>query len=42
MTVELSTVVTEFLERAGLAQSTLLPLLKEYGSYPIEILSRDT
>lgn len=49
MTVTLATVATEFLERAGLAKSTLLsyelsllPLLKEYGNYPIEILSRDT
>ena len=49
MTVTLATVATEFLERKGLAQSTLLsyemsllPLLKEYGSYPIEILSRET
>ena len=49
MTVTLATVATEFLERAGLAKSTLqsyelslMPLLKECGSYPIEILSRET
>lgn len=49
MTITLATVTTEFLERKGLAQSTvqsyelsLMPLLQEYGSYPIEILSRAT
>ncbi|MEA5490333.1 hypothetical protein VB775_26250, partial [Pseudanabaena sp. CCNP1317] len=49
MTITLATVTTEFLERTGLAQSTvqsyelsLMPLLKEYGSYPIELLSRAT
>lgn len=49
MTITLATVTTEFLERTGLAQSTvqsyelsLMPLLKEYGSYPIEVLSRAT
>ncbi len=49
MSPPLATVATEFLERQGLAKSTvqsyeltLLPLLAEYGSYPIEILSRST
>lgn len=49
MSTPLATVATEFLERQGLAKSTvqsyeltLLPLLAEYGSYPIEILSRST
>lgn len=47
MSIPLATVVTEFLERPGLARSTvqsyelsLMPLLGEYGSYSIEILSR--
>lgn len=47
MSTSLATVATEFLERPGLAHSTvqsyelsLMPLLEEYGSYPIEILSR--
>ncbi len=47
MFIPLATVATEFLERPGLARSTvqsyelsLMPLLGEYGSYPIEILSR--
>ena len=47
MSIPLATVATEFLERPGLAPSTvqsyelsLMPLLGEYGSYPIEILSR--
>jgi integrase/recombinase XerD len=47
VSISLATVVTEFLERPGLAHSTvqsyelsLMPLLGEYGSYPIEILSR--
>ncbi len=47
MSIPLATVATEFLERPGLARSTvqsyelsLMPLLGEYGSYPIEILSR--
>jgi integrase/recombinase XerD len=49
LSTPLATVATEFLERQGLAKSTvqsyeltLLPLLAEYGSYPIEILSRST
>ena len=49
MSTPLATVATEFLERQGLAKSTiqsyeltLLPLLAEYGSYPMEILSRST
>jgi integrase/recombinase XerD len=47
VSISLATVATEFLERPGLAPSTvqsyelsLMPLLGEYGSYPIEILSR--
>ena len=47
MSISLATVAIEFLERPGLAHSTvqsyelsLMPLLGEYGSYPIEILSR--
>jgi integrase/recombinase XerD len=47
LSTSLATVATEFLERPGLAHSTvqsyelsLMPLLEEYGSYPIEILSR--
>lgn len=47
LSTPLATIATEFLERPGLAQSTiksyelsLMPLLGEYGSYPIEILSR--
>jgi integrase/recombinase XerD len=48
-TVTLATVVVEFLERPGLALSTketysltLGLLLQEYGSWSIEILSRQT
>lgn len=48
-TVTLATVVVEFLERPGLALSTketysltLGLLLQEYGSWPIEIISRQT
>jgi integrase/recombinase XerD len=47
VSISLATVATEFLERPGLAHSTvqsyelsLMPLLREYGSYPVEILSR--
>lgn len=47
MTVTLATVACQFLERKGLAASTLrsyeltlIPLLKEYGRWPIEIISR--
>jgi integrase/recombinase XerD len=47
--ITLATVATQFLERPGLAQKTqqsyeltLLPFLQEYGSYPIESLSRPT
>lgn len=47
MSVSLATVATQFLERKGLAQSTirsyektLLSLLQEYGRFPIEILDR--
>lgn len=49
MSISLATVATRFLARAGLAKSTvqsyeltLMGLLAEYGSYPIEILSRQT
>ncbi|MEM6404817.1 MAG: site-specific integrase, partial [Cyanobacteria bacterium P01_D01_bin.116] len=49
MTVTLATIVVEFLERPGLAESTrktyefaLRSLLKEYGSWSIEILSKQT
>jgi len=49
LAVTLATVVTQFLERPGLAKSTrstyelaLLPFLKEYGSWSIEIISRNT
>ncbi|MBA3923504.1 MAG: tyrosine-type recombinase/integrase [Nostocaceae cyanobacterium] len=45
--VTLAKLATEFLERPGLAtttlrsyESTLMPLLKEYGRWPIEILDR--
>lgn len=45
----LATVATTFLSRSGLApgtfksyQSTLLPFLQEYGSMPIEILTRQS
>ncbi len=47
MTTLLATVTTAFLQRPGLAhttlrsyESTLMPLLKEYGRSPIEILNR--
>lgn len=47
MTISFATVVTEFLQRSGLArstlksyESTLMPLLEEYGRFPIEILTR--
>ena len=49
MTVTLATIVVEFLERPGLAPSTrrtyeftLGSLLKEYGSWSIEIISKQT
>lgn len=49
MTISLATVATAFLERQGLSkstlrsyQSTLLPLLKEYGRWPLELLDRST
>jgi integrase/recombinase XerD len=49
MSIALATVATEFLQRSGLArgtirsyESTLLPLLQEYGRYPIEILDRQS
>jgi integrase/recombinase XerD len=47
--ISLATVATQFLERPGLAKKTqqsyeltLLPLLQEYGQYPIEVLTRST
>jgi integrase/recombinase XerD len=49
MTITLATVATQFLQRPGLAkgtlrsyESTLMPLLEEYGYMPIEILTRQT
>jgi integrase/recombinase XerD len=49
LTVTLATVITEFLQRPDLAKSTrrtyefsLKSLLVEYGSWPIEIISRQT
>lgn len=49
MSTSLATVATKFLERPGLARSTiqsyevcLMPLLKEYGRFPIEVLDRST
>jgi len=47
MSIPLAMVATQFLDRPGLAQKTvksyehtLMPLLKEYGSWPIEICDR--
>lgn len=47
MTTTLAAIATAFLQRPGLAkhtlrsyESTLLPLLKEYGHTPVEILTR--
>jgi integrase/recombinase XerD len=47
--ISLATVATQFLDRPGLAQKTqqsyelaLMPLLQQYGHYPIEVLSRAT
>lgn len=49
MSKTLAAVTTEFLDRQGLAKSTrlsyeltLLPLLEHYGSWPIEIIDRQT
>ncbi|MEM9924830.1 MAG: tyrosine-type recombinase/integrase [Cyanobacteria bacterium P01_D01_bin.50] len=49
MSVTLATVITEFLSRPGLAKSTrrtyelaLKPILIEYGSWAIEIISKQT
>lgn len=49
MATTLATVATQFLQRSGLAkgtlhsyESTLMPLLKEYGYMPVEILTRQT
>lgn len=48
MTLTLATVATEFLDRPGLAQTTidsyeyaLMPLLRQYGSWPIELVDRE-
>ncbi len=48
MTLTLAIVATEFLDRPGLAQPTidsyeyaLMPLLSQYGSWPIEIVDRE-
>lgn len=49
MSKTLAAVTTQFLDRQGLAKSTrlsyeltLLPLLEHYGSWPIEIIDRQT
>lgn len=49
LSIPLATVATQFLERSGIAKSTLrsyeltlMPLLQEYGRCPIEILGRQT
>ncbi|ANV84115.1 recombinase XerC [Picosynechococcus sp. PCC 7003] len=49
MSVSLAKVATEFLDRPGLApstvrsyESTLLPVLKQYGRWPIELLDRES
>jgi integrase/recombinase XerD len=49
MSIPLAMVATQFLERPGLAQKTvesyertLMPLLSQYGSWPIEICDRET
>ena len=49
MTSTLATVATQFLDRPGLAKKTvnsyesaLLPLLSQYGRWPIEIVDRET
>ncbi|MDF0556555.1 tyrosine-type recombinase/integrase [Kamptonema sp. UHCC 0994] len=49
MSVSLATVATQFLERHGLAKSTirsyegtLIPFLQEYGRIPLEIIDRKT
>ena len=49
MSIPLATVATQFLDRPGLAQRTvdsyertLLPLLGQYGRWPIEIIDRET
>ena len=49
MSIPLATVATHFLDRPGLAQRTvdsyesaLLPLLGQYGRWPIEIIDRET
>jgi len=49
MSPPLATVATQFLERPGLASSTvksyelaLVPLLKDYGRWPIELIDRQT
>jgi integrase/recombinase XerD len=47
MAMPLATVTTKFLERSGISkstfrsyESTLLPLLQEYGRWPIDLMSR--
>ena len=47
MSISLAMVATQFLDRPGLAKQTvksyehtLMPLLREYGSWPIEICDR--
>lgn len=49
MTITLASLATQFLERSGLSkstidsyQSTLMPLLKLYGRWTLEIIDRDT
>lgn len=49
MTPPLATVATQFLDRPGLATSTvrsyetaLMPLLQEYGRWPVHLLDRQT
>ena len=49
MSLSLATIATQFLERPELASSTvesyeltLLPLLRQYGSWPIELCDRET
>lgn len=48
MSVNLASLVTQFLERHGLAnstirsyESTLMPLLQLYGSWSLEIIDRE-
>jgi integrase/recombinase XerD len=48
MAMLLATVTTKFLERSGISkstfrsyESTLLPLLQEYGCWPIDLMNRE-